>query len=217
MPQTERQYIPAAGVDWLLPFYDWSLRIIGAEGVKRDLVNQAAIEEGHRVLDVGCGTGTFAVMVKRIYPNAEVVGMDPDLKALARAKRKSNAADLSVEWNQGLAQEMPYPDGSFDRVFSSYMFHHLTLDVKQAMLREVLRLLKPGGSLHLLDFTPSPKRFDGKLARLFHSNEILRDNVEGRIPELMREAGFAAPKEIAHAKTWFGRVGYYRAVHAGSA
>lgn len=74
------------------------------------------------------------------------------------------------------------------------------------------RVLKPGGSLHLLDFGGETGHSDGLMARLSHRNELLRDNLGESVPALMREASFADPKEETHRVTRvLGRLAYYRA------
>jgi ubiquinone/menaquinone biosynthesis C-methylase UbiE len=207
----ERPFIPAASYDWLLPLYDPVQWLLGGDAAREDLMTQAALRPGQRVLDIGCGTGSLAVQIKRRYPDIDIVGLDPDPKALARAKRKAERAAVSVRLDQGFADHLPYPDASFDRVFSSFMLHHLDRDTKRHTLREAWRVLKPGGSLHVLDFGGAASRTDGLLARLLHSVGHLHDNFEGRLPELMREAGFADAAEIADRASLFGRIAYYRA------
>jgi ubiquinone/menaquinone biosynthesis C-methylase UbiE len=209
----DRTYLPGMGHDRLLPLYDPLCRLLGMRKVHRPLVDQAGIRPGQRVLEVGCGTGNLALLVKRLHPDAEVVGLDPDAKALARARRKAEREGLTVELTRGFAQELPYPDASFDRVLSSLMFHHLRPDEKGATLREVRRVLGLGGSLHLLDFGGEKASSDGFMARLSHRNKLLRDNFGGRIPALMSEAGLADPAEVDHrVGRVLGRVTYYRAL-----
>lgn len=205
-------YVPGMGHDWLLPLYDPLYRLLGIASVHRPLVDQAGIRPGHRVLEIGCGTGNLTLLAKRLHPDAEVVGLDPDPKALARARRKAGRKALPVRLDLGFAQELPYPDASFDRVLSAFMFHHLGPDEKEKALCEVRRVLKPGGSLHLLDLGGAKASSDGFLARLGHRHGRLRDNLDDRIPTLMREASLADPTEVAHrvTKVW-GRVTYYRA------
>ena len=128
---------------------------------------------------------------------------------VARAERKAQRAAVSVQLDRGFSDELPYPAASFDRVFSSFMFHHLKPPEKQKTLSEALRVLAPGGSLQLVDLGGSESRTDGLLARLLHSSENLRDNIEGRIPDLMTAAGFADASEIGHRATVFGRITYY--------
>jgi ubiquinone/menaquinone biosynthesis C-methylase UbiE len=208
-----KTYIPGMGHDRLLPLYDPLCKLLGMAKVHRPLVDHAGIRPGQRVLEIGCGTGNLALLVKRLHPDAEVVGLDPDPKALARAGRKAERDGLPIRLELGFAQELPYPDESFDRVLSSFMFHHLGPEEKEATLREVRRVLRDGGSLHLLDFGGEKVSSDGFMARLSHRNELLRDNFGDRIPSLMREAGFAEPTEVDHhVRRVLGRVTYYRSV-----
>jgi SAM-dependent methyltransferase len=210
-------YLPGFGHDRLLPLYDPLQRLLGFESYHRQLVDQADIRSGQRVLEIGCGTGNLAILVKRLHPSAVVVGLDPDPKALARARRKAGREALSVELDRGFAEELPYLDASFDRVLSAFMFHHLGPDEKERLLQETRRVLKPGASLHLVDFGGAKLRSDGFIARLSHRSERLRDNFGDRIPTLMREAGFAGPTEVAHRVTTFvGRITYYRAAVPGA-
>jgi len=81
---TDRAYLPAAGRNACLWLYDPIMRLFGAQKVLRSLIGQAAIEPNQLVLDVGCGTGTLAVLIKRLHPTVEVIGLDPDPKALAQ-------------------------------------------------------------------------------------------------------------------------------------
>jgi ubiquinone/menaquinone biosynthesis C-methylase UbiE len=209
--KSRKPYLPAMGRDRLLPLYDPLQRLLGMGSVHGWLVDQARIQPEQRVLEIGCGTGNLAILIKRLHPDAEVVGIDPDPKALARAQRKAGREALSVQLDRGFAEELPYPDAFFDRVLSALMFHHLGSEEKEKTLDEARRVLKPGGSLHLLDFGGATARSDGFLARLHQRSERLRNNFGDRIPTLMREAGFADLTEVAHRVTIAGRFTYYRA------
>ena len=212
MEESRKTYIPGLGHDRLLPLYDPLQKLLGVASAHRPLVDQADVQPDQRVLEIGCGTGNLAILVKRLHPGAEVVGLDPDPKVLARARKKAEREALPVQLDLGFAEELPYPDASFDRVFSAFMFHHLKPHGKEKTLHEVRRVLKPGGSLHLLDLGGAKVRSDGFMARLQHRSELLRDNFGDRILTLMREAGFADPMEVTHRVTIFvGRVTYYRA------
>ena len=206
-----RNYLPAAGIDLFLPLYDPFVKLLGGERVRNVMLEQAKLAPGHHALDIGCGTGTFAVMVKRLHPDVEVVGLDPDPKALARAARKANQEARTIRFDQGFSDRLPYPDASFDRVFSSFMFHHLPADQKEPTLREVRRVLRPGGSFHMLDFG-GPGEGHGFLMRIFHSSHSLEDNAEAHILELMTRAGFAQARNAGHGRLLVGRVAYYEAV-----
>jgi ubiquinone/menaquinone biosynthesis C-methylase UbiE len=211
IPERRRSFLPAAGHDWFLPLYDPFVKLLGGDRARRVLLDQAAIRPSHHVLDLGCGTGTFVVLVKRLHPNVEVAGLDPDPKALARATRKAERKAVSIRFDQGFSDRLPYPDASFDRVFSSFVFHHLPSEEKEPTLREVRRVLKPGGSLHMLDFG-GPENAHGYVTRLIHSARRLQDNSEGRVLDLMKRAGFAQVKSRGHRAMLLGRIAYYTAV-----
>src|SRR5215510_9749929 len=123
MSKSQRTYLPAAGRNLFLPLYDLIAKLLGADGARQALFELASLRSGDRVLDIGCGTGTFAKVLKQRYPGVEVTGLDPDPKALARARHKAEQARVSVRFDQGFADSLEYPDASFDAVFSSFMFH----------------------------------------------------------------------------------------------
>ena len=217
MDEAERSYIPALGKRWLLPLYDPFLWLLGADKAKLPLIEQAEIKSGFRVLDIGCGTGSMAVMIKRMHPTAEVVGIDPDPMALSVAERKAKRAGVSVELDRGFADHMPYADASFDRVFSSFMFHHLPADEKSATLGEIRRVLKAGASLHLLDFVRAHGTHSKteKHGLLVHRGGAAAERIEGRMTAIMDEAGFVDAKEVSRGKIFFGPIAYYRAQNPG--
>jgi len=184
--------------------------LLGGHTARKALLDQAALRPDHRVLEVGCGTGTLLIQIKQLHPRVEVVGLDPDPKALARARRKAPRAALSIQFDSGFAGELPYPDASFDRVFSS-MFHHLPADEKRKTLNEAQRVLGPDGELHLLDFEGPEDGGHSFLAHLLHSNQRLKDNSEATILSLMKNANFADAKKVGRRTMLFGGAAYYRA------
>jgi ubiquinone/menaquinone biosynthesis C-methylase UbiE len=210
MPSTEsaqRAYLPAAGRDWLLPLYDPFTRLLGVGALHGALLEQAALVPGHRVLDVGCGTGTLLELLERIEPGAVATGLDPDANALARARRKVRAA---VTLDCGYADALPYSSATFDRVFSTLMLHHLEADAQSPALREMHRVLKPDGALLVLDFA-ARERDDGAIARLFHRDAALAANYGGGLARRIGDAGFVDVTELGHGRTLFGSVVWYRA------
>ena len=206
-----RTYLPAAGHDWFLPLYDPFVKLVGGDRVRRALLEQAGVRAGQRVLDVGCGTGSLAVLIKRLHPDVDVVGLDPDPKALARARRKAEREAVSIRLDRGFSNELPYSAASFDLVFSSLMFHHLSAEEKGPTLREIRRVLRPGGFLHLLDFGGREPGAHGLLARLLHSHARLADNTDDGIRTLMKEAGLANAQKVGQQSMLFARLVHYRA------
>jgi ubiquinone/menaquinone biosynthesis C-methylase UbiE len=201
------------GLGWLLPLYDPFTRLIGIRAAHQKLADQAELDSAQRVLEIGCGTGNLALLVKRIRPQLEVVGLDPDPRALALATRKASCAGLMLRLDRGFADELPYPDESFDRALSSLMFHHLEADLRLASLREARRVLRPGGTLHLMDFGGDSHHLHG-LARMARRSHKLKDNWDDRIPTLMRKAGFNDATETDQLTKRIGTLTYYRATRA---
>ncbi|MGH7266660.1 MAG: class I SAM-dependent methyltransferase [Candidatus Rokuibacteriota bacterium] len=217
IPERRRTSLPAAGHDWALPLYDPLVMLIGGDPTRSVLVDRAAIRPGDRVLEIGCGTGSLLLRIKRRHPDAEVVGLDPDPKALARASQKAARAAVAIQLDEGFADDLPYPDASFDRVFSSFMLHHLPDDEKARALREARRVLRPRGSLHLLDFAGAHARAADFLARRGHSPRRSRGDADDRVLALMSEAGFADARRVGRGALLFGLlgIGYYQAAVPG--
>ena len=213
MEQAPRRFIPAFGRSWALPLYDPVVKLIGGDRARRMLVD-VAIRPGQRVLDVGCGTGTLAALIKRFHPTVEVVGLDPDPKALARAKGKAERASVAIQLDQGFSDALPYAEASFDRVLSSFVFHHLGAAEKPKMLQEARRVLKQGGQLFLLDFGGPESGAERSVTRRLHSSDLLIDNAEDGVLTLMRQAGFEEPRKVAGGSIVFGLVAY--SCYAGS-
>ncbi|GAA4684355.1 hypothetical protein GCM10023215_18930 [Pseudonocardia yuanmonensis] len=233
MPTTEtRDYLPAMINPRFLPFYDRFGKIAGVGDSYWQLVAQAAIEPGATVLEIGCGTGNVLLLAKRAVPTATVIGTDPDPEALALARRKAERAGLVLQLDRAYAQSLPYADGSVDRVLSSLMLHHLPEDEKVASLREVRRVLAPGGSLHLMDLDHDPRESGGALAVVTGLHGLLlrlRGGGHGHgqghghghgqghghggpsVLELLTEAGFAEPSVVSRGRTRLGGLTFYRA------
>ncbi|MFI5320545.1 MAG: class I SAM-dependent methyltransferase [Myxococcota bacterium] len=212
-------YVPAFGFDWLTRFYDPVLSLTLREReIKGRLLDQAALAPGQDVLDVGCGTGTLAILAKQRQPSARVVGLDGDPRVLAIAQRKTARAGVEVTLREGLAgASHEFADASFDRILTSLVLHHLTTETKRAALAAMCAWLRPAGELHVLDFGPN----DNALLKLvsrgigwIDGETRVRDNWEGRLPSLMREAGFARADELGRAFTPFGSVSFYKATLA---
>ncbi len=211
----KQAYIPALKYNWLTALYDpllrWTLR---ESTFKEQLVQQAGITAGQHVLDLGCGTATLTLLIKQTHRDTEVVGLDGDSKVLDIARAKIARAHMNVSLIQGMSYALPFPDNTFDRVVSSLLFHHLTRENKQRTLREVLRVLKPGGELHIADWGQAGNglmRLAFFAVQLLDGFETTRDHVNGRFLELWTEAGFQHVQQTVSYRTLFGTVSLFQA------
>ncbi len=212
MPQSPSKYIPAIRFNWLTPLYDPVMQLIMPEtAFKRRLVEQMKIEKGHRVLDIGCGTATLTILIKKIHPDAEVTGLDGDTKILEIARSKVEKEGLTIALNEGMSFELPYPDGSFDRVVSSLVFHHLTRENKVRTFIEISRVLKPDGELHAADFGKPHNASMYIISLIFRLFEEVSDNIKGCLPVMFLQAGFEQVEEMARYTTVAGTLSLYRA------
>ncbi len=213
---TDREdYRPALGHCSRLELYDPLIRITVRERrFKRRLLAEASLRPGFRVLDLGCGTGTLAVMAKRAEPGASVFAVDGDPAAIDLARRKILREGVEVRLHLALAQQLPYPDRFFDRILSTLVLHHLSHDGKVASLREVARVLAPAGELHLADFGRPANwlaRAGFSLVRKFEGMENTEDNAKGKLEQLMTAAGLTEVRETASFATLFGTLRLYKA------
>jgi ubiquinone/menaquinone biosynthesis C-methylase UbiE len=206
----DRDYLPPMGRRWLLPLYDPLTRLAGTSRAHDALLDRAGLQPGHRVLEIGCGTGNLLLAAARRRPDAEVTGIDPDPAALRRARRKAARAKLPVRLHRAFAGDLPLPDGSIDRILSSFMLHHLDDDEKTRAVREIHRVLRPGGQLHLVDVdgTPPAHGLHGRLAR---RNPRLAGTVPARVLSLLRAGGLTDVAENGQGSSRFGGHRFYRA------
>ena len=208
-------YIPALRIHALTRLYDPVVaRSTRERAFKLALLENLAPRSGQRILDLGCGTGTFALMVKRHEPEAEVVGLDADQAILDLARRKIRSAGLTIDLKRGSALELPFEDGSFDAISTSLFFHHLEHTAKVQVLNEVKRVLKPAGGLHVADWgapTDPAMSLASISIRVLDGFSPTADNFAGRLPDLVGAAGFADVTEGPRFRTIFGSIAVFSA------
>lgn len=215
MSEDRSNYIPALRYEWLTGFYDMVMdKMMRETTFKQALVRQARVASGHRVLDLGCGTATLTLLIKQAQPEAEVTGLDGDPKALQIARAKVAKSGLPIALDEGMAFNLPYSDNSFDRVFSGLLFHHLTREDKKRTLKEVYRVLVPGGELHVADWGRASNvllRLAFFLVQLLDGFKTTTDNVNGLLPDFFSKAGLEDVQQTAHYSTIFGTMSLYKA------
>lgn len=207
---SQSRYVPALRFDWLTPVYDPVVRLTTRETTfKNALIGQAEMQAGDSVLDIGCGSGTLAKLLHEAVPELGVHGIDGDSRILGIARAKISPNGEGIHFVQAMSFLLPYPNESFDHIFSSLFFHHLTSEDKLTTLNEILRVLKPGGEFHVADWG-DPDNFLMKLGSYMvmalDGTETTRDSFEGRLPELILTAGFEDVKETTAWNTVFGTI-----------
>lgn len=213
MSQTA-DFVPALGNHALTGAYDRVLALTTRERRWRAaLLTLTAPEPTDRIIDVGCGTGTFALMLKQACPDAQVVGVDPDEAVLKIARRKAAAAH--VEWRQGFGDDLAnlLGDHPATKVVSSLVLHQCPLAVKCKILQAMFDVLAPGGQVLIADYG---LQRSGLMRLLFRQVQTLdgfentQPNADGVLPQLMAAAGFSSVEEVSLVRTPTGSISIYR-------
>ena len=158
--------------------------------VRQSLVD-AIGGQPRRILDLGCGTGSTTVLLKKAIPEAEVIGLDLSPYMLFMGDRKAQQAQLRIQWRHGNAEHTGFSDASFDVVTASLLFHETPPAVAKAILREAFRLLKAGGQVLILDGNQKTLRQTEWLTDIFEEPYI-KAYAAGNIDAWMGAAGFEA-------------------------
>jgi len=207
------RYIPAFHYPWLTSVYDPILRYLGREtNFKSRLVSQAGLEKGHQALDIGCGTGTLTIMIQQACPDCEVIGLDGDPAILTVARRKIEHTGQNIRLVYGTADSLPFPDGTFDRVFISLVLHHLSLEDRNHAIKEILRILKRGGEVHIAELGKPHNVLMTAVSQVIGRLESAWDFIKGKLPQVLTDAGFLGVTETYRLATVFGTFALYRAL-----
>ena len=134
--------------------YDRLSNLLSAEGIRAwrlSAMDHMQLQSGLQVLDVGCGTGTATLhMARQVMPSGAVTGLDPSRDMLARARHEAEAGgSANTDWVLGSAESLPFDDQRFDRI--SAFFSLRNMHDWRTGLKEIRRVLKPGGLAVLLD------------------------------------------------------------------
>jgi ubiquinone/menaquinone biosynthesis C-methylase UbiE len=156
-----------------------------------------------RILDLGCTVGHNTAAWKRVFPQAEVVGIDVAAPCLRYAALRARARGLPLRFEQMNAEALAFPDASFDVVFSSMFLHEVPPRGIARVLREAHRVLRPGGLMLHMELPPADQLgafesfyldWDGH----YNNEPYYRGFRAMNLPQLCRSAGFAAADYLQH-------------------
>ncbi|ADD28413.1 bifunctional demethylmenaquinone methyltransferase/2-methoxy-6-polyprenyl-1,4-benzoquinol methylase UbiE [Meiothermus ruber] len=152
----------------IAPRYDLLNRVLslGVDRLWRVAAVRAALEKNpSRILDLATGTGDIALLLKKVAPEAEVIGGDFAPPMLELARQKALKAGLEVPFVEADALRLPFPDQHFDAVVIAFGFRNFA-DYHKALV-ELYRVIAPGGRLCILEFPPPPRSGLGVLYRFY--------------------------------------------------
>ncbi|MFD6420764.1 class I SAM-dependent methyltransferase [Streptomyces sp. NPDC060198] len=223
---TERDFTPALGRFAPTRLYDPVIAALTRERVwRRQVVTRIAPGPDDVVADVGCGTGSLALLLHAAQPRARIVGVDPDRQVLAIARRKAEAAGAGSgtgpEWREGMGDTLPEVlgplAGSVDAVASSLVLHQCPMAMKRAVLASMHEVLRPGGRLVIADYglqRTRPMRLAFRTVQLADGKRDTQPNADGVLPDLMTGAGFEEVHEAHVVPTATGSISLYTARRA---
>src|SRR5215813_5369903 len=173
----------AAAYDLLI----WLITFGRERAFREKMLRLAHLEPGESVLDLGCGTGSLAIVAKRhVGPTGTVYGVDASPEMIARAEKKVRKTGVGVVFKQAFAQSLPFTDSQFDVALTTMMLHHLPQKARQELAVEIRRVLKPGGRVLAIDFRGTARKRKSFLDHFHrrHGHVELKD-----ISGLLNEAG----------------------------
>jgi len=210
---SEQTFTPALGRFAPTRFYD-PVVALTRERLWRALAVMYAVPRPDDVIvDVGCGTGSLALLLSRVEPRAQIIGVDPDSDVLAVARQKA-AGGAAVQWRVGMDDTLVDTVGveSADTVVSSLVLHQCPLPMKRAVLASMFAVLRSGGRLVIADYgwqRSSLMRLAFRIVQLADGKEDTQPNADGILPELLSEAGFRDVRETEVVPTVSGSISVY--------
>ncbi len=149
-----KPYVPALGFHRLTALYDPLIRSWSAAAkMRRSVIEALALEPGMRLLELGAGPGRLAIQIKQRNPGVSIDAVDLDASMISRGRRNASSAKVEIAFRTADMTALSAEQGTYDRVYSTMTFHHLCPASKHAALASARRVLNPGGSFVVADFS----------------------------------------------------------------
>lgn len=213
---SDKKFIPALGYDFLTIYYDLAIKLTMPEKkFRRLLVEHINPQNNEAILEFGFGTGQNLILVKNENPNVDLKGLDidPKVKEITAYKLAKNNTEVLLSLYDGTT--FPYQDNQFDKVYSCLVFHQLDAETKNNCLKEIYRVLKPNGELIITDWGKASNilmRFTFGLVQILDGFKTTNDNVKGKLPQFIENAGFHNVAISQSINTAIGTFSYFRAI-----
>lgn len=212
-----RSYVPALGDHRLSPFYDTTVALMTCERTwRRAFVKQIDPQPRDVILDLGCGTGSLAILLKQSCSAASIYGVDADPDILTRAENKARDAGVLVHFAKGYSQDAVAIAAGIrpNKIVSSLVLHQIPLAAKRLTILNAFAALRAGGELHIADYgvQSSPlMRLAFRHVQALDGFANAQANADGVLPDLMDEAGFVDVTERLQIATPTGSISLYAA------
>jgi ubiquinone/menaquinone biosynthesis C-methylase UbiE len=214
---SEKAFTPAMGRFAPTCFYD-SVAALIRERLWRSLVAMhVAPRPDDVIIDVGCGTGSLALLLHHVQSGARIVGVDPDRQILEIARSKAEAAGAALDWRVGMGDALEDVMGaeSATVLVSSLVLHQCPLAMKRAVLASMFAVLQPGGRLVIADYgwqRTRLMRLAFRVVQVADGKSDTQPNADGVLPQLISEAGFRGVREVEVIPTFTGSLSIYTAL-----
>lgn len=206
----DKEFIPALGYDRLTALYDrvidWTMP---EKKFRTKLVNLLSPQPNEQILEFGFGTGQNLIyaLIAEINGNYSGLDIDPKVKKIAESKLYELKLLKHVQLDLYGGGNFPYPENSFDKVFSCLVFHQLKTSEKKDALKEIYKVLKTRGTLIICDWGKPSNFFSSMgfyLVQILDGFKTTSDNRKGLVSNFLEETGFKNVKKIDYVNTKIG-------------
>jgi SAM-dependent methyltransferase len=218
MTMDQLAFPPDSRPHWLTTAYDVAIRTLTRERRwRRALLHQIAPQPKDRIADIGCGTGSQAILLKRECPLASVYALDPNPDLLVRAEAKAARKGAGVHFMHVMPDEIGIRLASIrpGKIVSSLAFHQVPMEGKRRLIDAMFESLPSGGQIHIADYgwqRTSAMRIGFRMVQSLDGGTNTQPHADGCIPVLLEQGRFVRVVETAVIPTVTGSISLYRGV-----